>query len=60
MVDIVEHFHWYFQYLRQKMTSKAHEGRVEALLKDINSFENRTEDVHANEAGPKYLCESGR
>ena len=32
------------------MTSKAHEGKVEALLKDISSSEKRTKDVHTNEA----------
>ena len=42
------------------MTSKAHEGKVEALLKDISSFENRTEDVHANEAVRAKLLQTAK
>ena len=42
------------------MTSKAHEGKVEALFKNISSFENRTEDVHANEAVRAKLLQTAK
>ena len=42
------------------MTSNAHESKVEALLKDISSFGNRTEDVHANEAVRAKLLQTAK
>ena len=42
------------------MTSKAHEGKVEALLKDISSVENRTEDVYAHEAVRAKLLQTAK
>ena len=42
------------------MTSKAHEGKVEALFKNISSFEYRTEDVHPNEAFRAKLLQTAK
>ena len=42
------------------MTSKAHEGKVEALLKDISSFKNRAEDIQANEALRAKLLQTAK
>ena len=42
------------------MTSKAPQGKVKALLKDISSFENSTEDFHANESVRAKLLQTAK
>ena len=42
------------------MTSKDHQSQVQALLKDIATFEHQTKDVYANEALRARLLQSAK
>ena len=42
------------------MISNAHEGKVEAVLREISSFENRTEVIDANEAVRARLLQTAK